>query len=387
MTSPQPRPADPGIRFPHETPPEPGTAIEVAPGVLWMRLPLPMALDHVNVYALDDGDGRLIVTHHHPDHVGLAGWFQTVHGVELVTTRTAWLFARMLMLDAHPAPVPETVAYWRSAGVAETEIERRMTERPFNFADVVDPMPLGFTRVAEGDTIRIGGRDWIVRCGNGHAPEHATFWSLDDDLVIGGDQLLPGISANLGVYATEPDADPVGEWIDSCTRMADFAEDRHFVLPGHKLPFTGLPLRLRQMVENHRGALDRLEALLAEPKPAMQCFLPLFRRELTGSDAGMGLVEAVAVHQNAIFEAGVQFARTEGIITGPEPCHNVKVAMDEALKCKESGEAKTILIAHSGHGHFDLASYEAYLAGKLTDYSYPEEEVKKAQAELPKVPQ
>jgi len=99
----------------------------------------------------------------------------------------------------------------------------------------------------------------------------------------------------------------------------------------------------------------------------------------------LGFVEAVAVHQTATFEAGVKFARTEGIISGPEPCHNVKVAMDEALKCKESGEAKTILIAHSGHGHFDLAAYDAYLSDKLKDYAYPEEDVKKAQAELPKV--
>ncbi len=100
----------------------------------------------------------------------------------------------------------------------------------------------------------------------------------------------------------------------------------------------------------------------------------------------LGLVEAVAVHQTAVFEAGVKFARTEGIITGPEPCHNLKVAFDEALKCKESGEAKTILIAHSGHGHFDLGAYERYLSGKLEDYAFPEEDVKKAQAELPKVP-
>jgi len=92
------------------------------------------------------------------------------------------------------------------------------------------------------------------------------------------------------------------------------------------------------------------------------------------------------VHQTVTFEAGVKFARTEGIITGPEPCHNVKVAIDEALKCKESGEAKTILIAHSGHGHFDLAAYDKYLSGELVDYAYPEEEVKKAQAELPEVP-
>jgi len=100
----------------------------------------------------------------------------------------------------------------------------------------------------------------------------------------------------------------------------------------------------------------------------------------------LGLIEAVAVHQTAVFKAGVMFARTEGIITAPEPCHDLKVAIDEALKCKESGESKTILIAHSGHGHFDLSAYDEYLSGRMQDYEYPEEKVKEALASLPKVP-
>ncbi len=99
----------------------------------------------------------------------------------------------------------------------------------------------------------------------------------------------------------------------------------------------------------------------------------------------LGLVEARAEHQLATFEAGVTFARTEGIISAPEPCHNIKVAIDEALKCRESGELKTILIAHSGHGHVDMAAYDAYFSGKLQDYEYPEDKVKEALAELPKV--
>ena len=100
----------------------------------------------------------------------------------------------------------------------------------------------------------------------------------------------------------------------------------------------------------------------------------------------LGLIEATAVHQVATFEAGVQFARTEGIITAPEPCHDLRVAIDEALKCKESGESKTILIAHSGHGHFDLAAYDEYLSGRLQDYEYPEEKVKEALKHLPEIP-
>ncbi|KUF09750.1 MBL fold metallo-hydrolase [Pseudoponticoccus marisrubri] len=313
------------IRYPWETPPEPGAAVEVAEGVLWLRQPLPMKLDHVNVYALDEGDGwtlvdtgfdtrksrvlwqaalegplkgrpirRVIVTHHHPDHVGLAGWFQQDHGAELVTTRTAWLFARMLQLDAQDRPSPETVAYWRACGMDPEILSQRMEERPFNFADCVAPLPLGFTRIRQGDVIRAGGRDWDVHVGNGHAPEHATLWSRDDGLVLAGDQMLPSISSNIGVYATEPEADPVGEWLEACERLATLARPDQLVLGGHKLPFTGLPLRMAQLIDNHHGALERLHAHIATPKAAGECFAPLFKRRIGPGEYGLALVEAMA---------------------------------------------------------------------------------------------
>ncbi|MEZ5777586.1 MAG: MBL fold metallo-hydrolase [Paracoccaceae bacterium] len=322
-----------GIRFPFAEPPAPGEATELAEGVLWLRLPLPMVLNHVNIYALDDGDGwtlvdtgldtgkaraildaafagplagrplrRVVVTHYHPDHVGLAGWLQT-RGAELVTTRTSWLFARMLVLDEQDRPVPEVLAFWRRAGMNAALLEKRAEERPFNFADVVAPLPLGYTRIADGQTIRMAGRDWAIRVGNGHAPEHATFWEVGGDLVIGGDQLLPSISANLGVYASEPMADPVAEWLESCEGFKPHAREGQLVLPGHKLPFTGLPLRLDQMIENHVGALGRLESHLRTPRTSVECFMPLFRREIGESEYGLALVEAVA-HLNHLLLAG-----------------------------------------------------------------------------------
>ena len=323
------------IRFPWQEPPTEGAATEVADGVLWMRLPLPMKLDHVNVFALRDDDGwtivdtgfdtrrtraiwqkllegplaghpiaRVIVTHHHPDHVGLAGWFQRDHGAELVTTRTAWLFARMLLLDEQMVPVDETLAYWRSAGMDDAVYEERKRARPFNYADIVADMPLGFRRIKEGSMLRFGARDWDVRIGNGHAPEHATFWSRDCDLVIGGDQLLATISPNLGVYATEPAADPVGDWLDSCTQLSAFADDRHLVLPGHKLPYTGLPTRMRQLIGNHHGGLDRLRGVLAEPHTAVECFPALYGRRIGDGEYGLALVEAMG-HLNHLYHAGL----------------------------------------------------------------------------------
>lgn len=321
------------IRYPHETPPEAGEAFEVADGVLWMRLPLPMALDHVNVYALDEGDSwtvvdtgfdsrktraiwdrlllgplagkpvrRLVVTHHHPDHVGLAGWFID-RGAELWMPRTGWLLARMLVQDVQPTYPAGTLDFYRRNGMDAAILKSRADERPFNFADCVHPLPLGYMRLVEGGRIKMGGRDWDIRMGDGHAPEHATFWSRDDNLVIGGDQLLPSISPNLGVYPTEPEADPVGDWLAACARLAPFARPDHLVLGGHKLPFTGLPSRMEQLAENHVSALDRLERALADPKTGGEVFRPIFKRDIRPSEYGMAFVEAIA-HLNRLHQSG-----------------------------------------------------------------------------------
>lgn len=328
------------LSYPWATPPARGEAIEVAPGVLWMRLPLPMRLDHVNVYALDDGaDGwtvidtgfdlpksreiwgellagplggrpvhRVVVTHHHPDHVGLAGWFTSEHGSDLITTRTSFLMSRMLTLDEQTAAPEESLAFYRAAGMTPDLLEKRRTERPFNFSDIVAPLPLGYTRIKQGDVIRMGGRDWDVHIGNGHAPEHATFWSRDDHLVLAGDQILPSISPNIGVYVTEPMADPVAEWLEACERLALLARPDHLVLGGHKLPFSGLGTRMQQLIDNHHGALRRLLRHLDTPKTAAECFPAIFKREIGEAEYSLALVEAVA-HVSHLYQVG-QATRT-----------------------------------------------------------------------------
>ena len=323
-----------GIRYPWETPPAPGEAIEVAEGVLWLRLPLPMTLDHVNIYALDDGDGwtiidtgmssrksraiwesllagplkgkpvtRVVMTHHHPDHVGLVGWFMREHGATLRATRVAWLLARMLTLDVEEVPSPQAITFRKRAGASPAYMEKFARERPFNFADMVEPIPVGFLRMKEGEVIRMGGRDWDIRLGNGHAPEHATFWSRDDNLVISGDQIIASISPNLGVYPQQPEEDPLSDWLEACHRLAPFAREDHLVLAGHKLPFTGLPLRMHQLIENHVGALKRLSAWLETPRVAADCFPPLFKREIDEGTFGLALVEAIA-HLNHLHQKG-----------------------------------------------------------------------------------
>src|SRR5690606_25192778 len=136
---------------------------------------------------------RLIVSHFHPDHVGLAGWFQSELGAELWTTRTTWLLARMLVLDVEETATEAAKAFWRSAGMDAETYARRVSTRPFNFADIVAPMPVGYRRIVEGEVLRAGGRDWTVHIGHGHAPEQATLWDHSGELVLGADQLLPSI--------------------------------------------------------------------------------------------------------------------------------------------------------------------------------------------------
>ena len=317
----------------HIPPPE-GEAHEIAPGVLWMQMPLPFKPDTVNCYAFRDTEGwtvvdtgidtrrgralwqrllagalagapvtRLIATHHHLDHMGLAGWFQA-QGAELITSRAAWLTARMSILDVQDRPTPQALAFWRMAGMPPEMVAERAEERPFNMADASAPLPPGYRRLSEGDEIGFGGRRWIVRLGEGHAPEHVTLWSVADDLVIGGDQLLASISPNLGVYPTEPGADTVGAWIDSCQRLAAFARPGQLVLPGHKLPYRGLPTRLRQLVDNQNAALDRLAAgLKPQPRTVVGCFDLLYRRMIGKPEFGLALAEAMG-HINHLRGAG-----------------------------------------------------------------------------------
>ena len=334
-----------GLTFPFPDPPAPGASVEVEPGVHWLRLPLDGALNHVNVYALDDrlhgGAGwtlvdtgidipahraawedalagplagapvaRVIVTHHHPDHVGLAAWL-TRDGAPLCMTRTAYLLARALTLDVHDRPPAAQIAYWRRAGLSEADIAARAAHRPSNFADTVGRLPPTYLRIRDGESLCLAGRLWTVRTGDGHAPDQATFWSQDGRLVLGADQLLPGISANLGAWVTEPDADPVAEWLESCARLEPHATPAQLVLPGHKLPYRGLPARLKAMQAGHHAALERLlEALADGPHDALSLFPALFGRRVHAGEFALALAETLG-HLNHLHRRGA-VVRTEG---------------------------------------------------------------------------
>ncbi|MEM6488786.1 MAG: MBL fold metallo-hydrolase [Pseudomonadota bacterium] len=333
------------IRLSNVDPPPPGQAVEVADGILWARLPLPMKLDHVNVYALDDGlagwtlvdtgldwskgraalaalrDGplrgrrihRVVLTHHHPDHVGQAATL-VADGAELLATRLGWTLARMLTLDEHPRPTPEAVAFRRRAGVVGAALDAYAAERPFNFADCVARLPLGYVALAEGDRLDAGGRQWQVRLGEGHAPDQITLWAEDGSLVLTADRVLPAISPNIGVHPTEPAANPLKGFLETCARFAGLAAALPgaadpLVLPGHQNPFTGLGTRLRLLHDNHVRALERVADGLAErPSTPLELFPALYGRQIGAAETGLALAEAVA-HVNFLAAEGRIVAR------------------------------------------------------------------------------
>lgn len=260
---------------------------------------------------------RVIATHYHPDHIGAAGWLQREHGAALWTTRTSWLFARMLQLDAWDEPPAEVVEFYRQGGFDAEQMARWRERGKFNFSTTVGPLPVGFRHIEEGEEIAIGGRRWRTLIGHGHAPEHLLLHAQAEGLMLSGDQILPDISPNIGVYPTEPDGDPLGDWLDSCRRFADLfagAEDL-LVFPGHGAPFYDPAPRLETLIARHNAALDRLEALIETPKTVVQCWPALYRRKIEGAAEGLALVETLS-HLNRLIAEGraARAQREDGVL-------------------------------------------------------------------------
>jgi glyoxylase-like metal-dependent hydrolase (beta-lactamase superfamily II) len=289
---------------------------------------VPGSLNHINLWILDDGEPgaggiaivdtglnmaaareawdtlfvgplagrkvtRIICTHFHPDHLGLAGWLAERFGVRLWMTRGEWLFGRMLTADIRDAPPAEARAYQRAAGWSEERIEEEAAKGWGRFASMVSPMPLGIVRMQDGDEIRIGARTWRVVVGSGHSPEHACLVDDEGGLLIAGDQVLPRITSNVSLSLSEPEADPLGEWLASIAKLKLLPDDL-LVLPSHGEPFTGLHARLDALAAGHQGRLDALHVHLAEPRRALDCFVTLFGRKIDDGSLGLATGEAMA---------------------------------------------------------------------------------------------
>lgn len=328
--------------------PELGTTLEVAPGVHWLRMPLPFALNHINLWLLDDGDGwtvvdtgiardevkeawmtlaktyfsedkplkRIIVTHYHPDHVGLAGWMCAEFGVKLWMPLTEWSFARMFSLDTGSARLDDFVSFYRGAGF-DDEMTKQISGRVGRYPSIVSPIPNSFVQIGEADEIEIGGRNWRVIIGTGHAPEHACLYAQDDKILISGDQVLPRISPNVSVWPQQPTANPLAQFISSLEKFRDL-DPETLVLPSHDWPFYGLHGRLDDLAQHHVDRLDEAWRACATPATGVDVLNALFNREFDSHQLFFAVGEALShihylEHEKRVIRetnaAGVHFFR------------------------------------------------------------------------------
>jgi glyoxylase-like metal-dependent hydrolase (beta-lactamase superfamily II) len=318
------RPTADELLYPFPEPPAPGEMMEVAPGILWTRIALPFQLNHVNIFVLDDGDGwaildtgidnkatraawealaagplagrrmtRLIVTHFHPDHIGLAGWLCERFDMPMLTTQTSFLGCLNISLrpDAMDAKVHRDFYLEHGLDAATTD---RVATNGHGYLRMVSPLPPTFTRVVGGDEIRIGGRTWHVMIGDGHAPEQAMFWCREEKILLAADQVLAKISPNVSVWAVDPDGDPLGLYIRSLNAFKNLPEDA-LVLPGHQLPFYGLHERSAALVAHHEGRCAAIAETCAKKPCNASEFVPvLFHRALDPHQMSFAFTEVLA---------------------------------------------------------------------------------------------
>ena len=340
------------LRYPCGEPPAPGEFKRVAPGVLWLRMPLPFSLNHINLWAIADEDAqgtgwaivdtgtktpealaawraliaadgplaatpqgaritRIICTHMHPDHVGMAGWLTRKFQCRLWMTRLEYLTCRTLAADTGREAPDDAIRFYRQVGWSEEALDVYRA-RFGGFSKYLHPLPDSFRRLSDGQSLTIGAHTWRVIVGRGHSPEHACLVCDDLAVMISGDQVLPRISSNVSVFPTEPDADPLGDWITSLAKLRATLGDHLLVLPAHGEPFKGLHARLDRLTQGHQTGLTRLRRSLADsPKRAIDVFGALFARTIDskGELLGMATGESLA-HINHLVARGEAVSET-----------------------------------------------------------------------------
>ena len=326
--------APPGLQHPFAEPPPPGGTIEVAPGILWARMPLPFRLDHANVYLLADGDGwavldagigdertratweqllsgplagrrltRLIVTHMHPDHVGAAGWLADRFALPLDMTETEYLQALLLVTDPASLDQAHYRRFYVENGLDE-EATALVMSRGHAYLRMLTGLPQTLRRVIAGDRLIVGGRSFDVLTGGGHASEQMMLHCPADNLFLSADQVLPRISPNVSVYARDPQGDPLGIFLRSLRSLKARIPADALVLPGHDLPFYGLHARVDAMLAHHEERCGEVvEACRAAPRSAAELVPIVFTRPLDAHQTGFAFSEILA-HVNYLIRRG-----------------------------------------------------------------------------------
>ena len=321
--------------------PAPGETIEVASGVHWLRMPLPAALDHINLWLIEDGEGwaivdsgfalddtkalwrqlfkgvmagrpvtRVFVTHFHPDHVGAAGWLCVERGARLWISRTEWLMHKMLMFDDEGENSAFQAEFYRTNGLANADADT-MLGRGNGYRKVSSEAPHDFHRLAEGDLVEIGGNEWRIMVSTGHAPEHVSLYCEALGVVIAGDQILPRISPNVTLAGSQPEANPLLDFLTSIERFRSLPEDT-LVLPSHVVPYRGLHTRIDQLARHHRERLDEILTALVRPMTAAEIVPVLFGSGRTFDLYQKGFAMGEALAHLAYLEKQGKLTRVAG---------------------------------------------------------------------------
>jgi len=319
------------LHYPFPEKPAPGTLQAVAPGVFWLRMALPFQLDHINLWLIEDGAGwclvdtgfaddasreawravldslqapvtRLVVTHFHPDHLGLATWLQEQTGAPLYMTTSEFLTAHAVWNEVGGWGARFMVEQFRSHGLRGERLAKYET-RGSGYRVSVPALPQHYQRLLEGDMLSIGGQQWRVWVGHGHSPEHATLYCAELGVFISGDMLLPKISTNISVPAATPQIDSLGAFLDSLQRMAAELPAGTLVLPSHGLPFNGIQPRVAALQQHHAERLQALEAACAQPLCAAEAMAVLFPRPLDAHQTMFAMGETIA-HFNYLEKTG-----------------------------------------------------------------------------------
>lgn len=316
-----------------------GEVAQVAAGVWWIRMPLPFQLDHINLWAIEDGDGwtlvdtgfanddtracwetllagplagrsvrRLIVTHCHPDHLGLASWLVERLGVTVAISQGEYLTGQALVAGLQPYSREAMLDGFRRNGLGQAELEA-LGARGNAYKKGVPSLPERYHRLLEGDRVRIGAHAWRVMMGYGHSPEHAALYCADLGVLISGDMVLPRISTNVSISTASPEDDPLRMYLDSIARYATLPAET-LVLPSHGRPFRGLRERVAALQAHHADRLEVLKAACDEPRCAAEVLQVLFQRTLDTHQIMFAMGEAIA-HLNYLHHAG-QLARETG---------------------------------------------------------------------------
>ena len=325
--------------------PAPGSTITVAPGVRWIRMALPFVLDHINLWLLaDEVEGRrgwtvvdccisrsesrdqweqlfaaeleglpilrVVVTHMHPDHVGLAGWLCERWQVPLWISATDYHVARQNLLGSSGNGGAAAARFFAAHGLLDPSAQEQIRNRKNYYSSLVHELPPHYHRLLDGQLLRIGGRDWRCIGGYGHAPEHMALHCAELRVLISGDMLLPRISTNVSVYETEPESNALQLFLDSIDCFLPLEADT-LVLPSHGKPFRHLHRRVEQLHEHHRERLaDVMVACAQAPRTAADVLPVLFRRPLDLHQTTFAMGEAIA-HLHALWYGG-QLRRVVG---------------------------------------------------------------------------